>query len=434
MAAPGTISPTWCPSTSTAVETSAVAFVTVTAIPRGTTRGRAWSECGAMNVTAIASSPRTRTGPPFERLYAVEPDGVEQIIPSHGTVPRSSPPTAHASSIMRPSVALVATTSFTATYLSPFRSSRSVGSSTIVYSPASTRPRSRSRFTGSIEARKPTRPKLTPITGTSLPRSFVSVRRIVPSPPSAITRSASRGSSTTDAPACSASERTLASATLTSTRPCVTTATALTGRDRCVDSLVEVIGEARLIGLQEMEEELPVAFRPGETRVYDGEDARPPGRRFLGDLTDDAGADVRVADDAALADIRATRLELRLDEHNGLPTRRSELEQRRQRLPHGDERDVADDELRSERKLVHLARVRLLHDDDARIAPQPLVKLVRPDVERDHACGAALQEDVGEPAGRGADIEAVEAGGIDAQPVEAVGQLLAPARDVLRTP
>ena len=68
-----------------------------------------------MNVTAIASSPRTSTGPPFERLYAVEPDGVEQIIPSQGTVPRSSPATDQASSTMRPRVELVATTSFTAT-------------------------------------------------------------------------------------------------------------------------------------------------------------------------------------------------------------------------------------------------------------------------------------------------------------------------------
>ena len=75
-----------------------------------------------MNVTASASRPRTSTGPPFERLYAVEPDGVEQIIPSHGTVPRSSPPTAHASSIIRPSVELVATTSLTATWRSPFSS------------------------------------------------------------------------------------------------------------------------------------------------------------------------------------------------------------------------------------------------------------------------------------------------------------------------
>ena len=47
-----------------------------------------------------------RTGPPFERLYAVEPDGVAQMIPSQGCRPSSSPPTASSSSIMRPSDAL----------------------------------------------------------------------------------------------------------------------------------------------------------------------------------------------------------------------------------------------------------------------------------------------------------------------------------------
>src|SRR3954447_9370244 len=385
-----------------------------------------------MNVTASASRPRTRTGPPFERLYAVEPDGVEQIMPSHGIVPRSSPPTAHASSIMRPSVALVATTSFTATCRSPFRSRRSVGSSRIVYSPASTRPRSRSRFAGSIDARKPTRPKLTPITGTSLPSSFVSVRRIVPSPPSAITRSASRGSSTTDAPARSASERTMSSAALTSTRPCVMTATALTGRDRCVDSLVEVIREGRLVGLQEMEEKLPVALRPGETRVYDGEDARPPRQRFLGDLSGDPGANCGAADAAPLADIRSACLELRLHEDHRLPARSRKLEQRRQCLPNRDERDVADDELRCERELADVARVGFLHDDHARVAPQAFVELVRPDVERDHSRSAALQEDVGEAAGGRADVEAVETGGVDVQTVEAVRELLAATGDVLR--
>ena len=68
----------------------------------------------AMNVTAIASRPRTSTGPPFDRLYAVDPDGVAQIRPSHGCTPRSSPPTAHASSTMRPLIALSTTTSLMA--------------------------------------------------------------------------------------------------------------------------------------------------------------------------------------------------------------------------------------------------------------------------------------------------------------------------------
>ena len=39
-----------------------------TSFPRGTTSGRAWSECGATNVVAIASIPHISTGPPFERL------------------------------------------------------------------------------------------------------------------------------------------------------------------------------------------------------------------------------------------------------------------------------------------------------------------------------------------------------------------------------
>ena len=45
-----------------------VRFVITTSGPRGTTSGRMWSACGATNVSTIASSPQTSTGPPFERL------------------------------------------------------------------------------------------------------------------------------------------------------------------------------------------------------------------------------------------------------------------------------------------------------------------------------------------------------------------------------
>ena len=130
------------------------------------------------------------TGPPFERLYAVEPDGVEQMIPSHGCRPSSSPPTASSSSIMRPSDALPTTTSFTATVRPSGCSSSSVGSSTTSYSPAKTRPSPASRSRRPIELRNPTRPKLTPMTGTPVPRKRVSARRTVPSPPRTTARSA----------------------------------------------------------------------------------------------------------------------------------------------------------------------------------------------------------------------------------------------------
>src|SRR5205807_4062902 len=102
------------PSAGTGTGRSGVWFARRRWRPRGTTSGRAWSECGATNVTAIASSPQTSTGPPFERLYAVDPEGVEQIRPSQGSTPRSSPPTAQPSSIILPSDELVATTSLTA--------------------------------------------------------------------------------------------------------------------------------------------------------------------------------------------------------------------------------------------------------------------------------------------------------------------------------
>ena len=54
---------------------------------------------------------------------------------------------------------------------------------------------------------------------------------------------------------------------------------------------------------------------------------------------------------------------------------------------------------------VSVPRVDAFEDDDARVAAQPPVELAVADVERDDACGAALQQDVGEAAGRRADVE-----------------------------
>src|SRR5207248_2990665 len=157
-----------------------------------------------------------------------------------------------------------------------------------------------------------------------LPSSFASVRRMVPSPPTATASSAWRGSSTSDTPHDAATARTRSTASSTSTRPCATTAAVLTGRDRCVDSLVEVIGKRGVVGLREVEEELPVALRAGKPRVYDAEHARPPAERRTGDLSNRACAHGRVPDDAALADVGAARLELGLHEHDRLPARRRE--------------------------------------------------------------------------------------------------------------
>ena len=81
---------------------------------------------------------------------------------------------------------------------------------------------------------------------------------------------------------------------------------------------------------------------------------------------------------------------------------------------------------------VSVARVRPLEHGHARVVAEPLVQLPVADVERDHARGAALEEDVGEAAGRRADVEAVEPGRVDAERVERVRELVPAARDVRR--
>src|ERR687885_344641 len=319
----------------TTAGTSAVSFVTVRSRLRGTTSGRTWIECGATKVIAIASSPHTSTGPPFERLYAVEPEGVEQIRPSQGCRPRSSSPIDHTSSTMRPSVPLVTTTSSTAARRSPSTRASRVGSSTTTKSPAKARARPSSSSSGCIEARKPTRPKLTPITGTPVPRKRVSARSIVPSPPSTTARSALAGSPSAPGRSCFArsssgkTSSTPCSAASSSSRPsagpivsglpCVTTAARRTRLPDCaVDPGVELIWPLRPLAVHEGEEELAVPLRAGQAGVYDARDLRLPRERRLGDLAEDAPVHLGVADDA-FSHLLAPRLELRLHEHQRLP-------------------------------------------------------------------------------------------------------------------
>ena len=74
------------------------------------------------------------------------------------------------------------------------------------------------------------------------------------------------------------------------------------------------------------------------------------------------------------------------------------------------------------------ARVDAFADDDARIGAQPPVELAAADVERDDAGGAALQQDVGEAAGRRADVERAAPVRIDARTRRARAASLTPPR------
>src|SRR5262245_35670535 len=190
--------------------------------------------------------------------------------------------------------------------------------------------------------RKPTRPKLTPRTGTPVPRKRCSARSIVPSPPSTIARSASSPStSSTPASRAICSSRLTASATR-SGLPWTTRAARLTG---IADPVVELVRQRRLRAVDEVEEELSVALWPWQARIGHADRRRIPLERRLRDLAEDAAVHLGRPDDPALH-LGPTRLELRLDEHDGLPPGLGQTEHGRQRLPQRDERHVGGDQTR----------------------------------------------------------------------------------------
>ena len=73
--------------------------------------------------------------------------------------------------------------------------------------------------------------------------------------------------------------------------------------------------------------------------------------------------------------------------------------------------------------------LRAVEARDARVAGDPVVQLAAADVQGDDPRGAALQQAVGEAAGRGADVERVRARDVPAEPVEHRRELVAAARD-----
>src|SRR5580765_4544756 len=180
--------------------------------------------------------------------------------------------------------------------------------------------------------------------------------------------------------------------------------------DGVFDPVVELMWQRGVVAMDEVQEELPVSLRAGQARVYDAQELSRPCEGGLGHVAENAPVHIRVADHAAPPDLLAAGLELRLDENERLPPRLREPERRRKRGANADERDVAGHEIGGKRELGELAGIRALEHGHARVVAQPLVKLAAPDVERDHARRAALEQDVGEAAGRGTDVERVAPG------------------------
>ena len=152
----------------------------------------------------------------------------------------------------------------------------SVASSTVRSSPANARARPSSSSSPEIAVRKPTRPWLTPSTGTPVPRNRPSARSIVPSPPSTTARSACVVVDDLDAELLGDTLRARSAARLAPSR--TISVIDLTGG--IGDPPVQVGRDLWVLSVDEVEDELMVSLRAGQARVYDP--ARlSPGREAL---------------------------------------------------------------------------------------------------------------------------------------------------------
>ena len=140
----------------------------------------------------------------------------------------------------------------------------------------------------------------------------------------------------------------------------------------------------------------------------------------------------RIAHDAALSHGRPARLELRLDQRHQPGSGPRERQRHRQRLGQRDEAHVGDegaDRLRHERA-IEPARVAILERDDPGVGGKARVQLVVAHVDGIDARRAAVEQHLGEAAGRRADVEGNDAVNGKAEMVERGDQLRGSARDV----
>ena len=174
---------------------------------------------------------------------------------------------------------------------------------------------------------------------------------------------------------------------------------------------------------------LPSGPRSGEAMT--SRVPRPAAWARSHDPLEDLAMDGRVADDAVVR-AAAAGFELWLDERDDLAAGAERGGDRRQDEVQRDERDVDRGQADGlgQRGRGQRPGVRALHRDDAWVAAQRLGELGATDVEGVHAGRAALEQDVREAAGRGADVEADQPGRVDPERVERGGELVAASADV----
>ena len=135
-----------------------------------------------------------------------------------------------------------------------------------------------------------------------------------------------------------------------------------------------------------------------------------------------------VFDYAAARDVFRPCFELWLEEHDAGGARRDTCGDRGEHFSQRNEGEVRDEKI-DRRKFGEVARIDSLEQGDPRVLAQLHVELRPPDVDGDHRGGTALEQAIGESAGRGAKVEAAETGRVYAECVEGGFKLVAATAD-----
>ena len=172
--------------------------------------------------------------------------------------------------------------------------------------------------------------------------------------------------------------------------------------------------------------------RPRPRTVGVGLDDPPRPAQERRDLVQGPGPRGVVLDQTALPDRLGPDLELRLDQGDQLGPSAGQAESSRQRLGQADEADVGDDQVRriGYQGGGQTAGVDALQRDHPWIAGQAGMQLAAADVDGVDPGRAALQADLGEPAGRGADVQHRAPLQRHRPQVEGADQLQGPAADI----
>jgi hypothetical protein len=184
----------------------------------------------------------------------------------------------------------------------------------------------------------------------------------------------------------------------------------------------------------QVQEDLAVAFRPREFAVGAGDLDVPELRGAARHLLNRCVPVGVVAHDTALPDALAPDLELRLHQRKH-PRRRRHLRHGRKQQSQRDERSVENGEVHRRNEVLgsKFAGVGALVNFHTRVIAQLRVQLPVADIDGDHAQGAALQQAIGESAGGSANVQAVEPAHIDLKTCKSACELVAAARDELRS-